>query len=278
MAGMGMITRWSLIHTLRRTRMFIVDTHCHVSPYWYEPVESLVSQMDRNGVDKAVLIQMLGQYDNEYQFECEMRYPGRFASLVLVNTVSCDASQRLEKLAEQGARGVRLRPDDPLKIWQKAADVGLVVSCLGTPPAFASPAFAEILESLPSLPVIIEHLGGMTEWNESATESVKDAVLALNRFPNAYMKIHGLGEFCRRRMPVTNLYPFDPAGLPLLHRACDAFTGRVMWGSDFPPVSFREGYANALHLPMNELKSRPAAERTEIFGSLAARMFGLESQ
>ena len=257
--------------------MFIVDTHCHVSPYWYEPVESLVSQMDRNGVDKAVLIQILGQHDNEYQFECEMRYPGRFVSVVLVDTLSSSASQHLEELAEQGARGVRLRSDDPLKIWQKAADLELVVSCVGTPPAFASPPFAEILESLPSLPVIIEHLGGMTERDESTPEPVKEAVLALSRFPNAYIKIHGLGEFCRRRMPVTNSYPFDRSGLPLLHRTCDAFTGRVMWGSDFPPVSFREGYANALHFPMNELELRPANERKEIFGGLAARMFDLDT-
>ena len=40
--------------------MVIVDTHCHVSPYWYEPVETLLHQMNSNGVDKAVLIQ-LGQ-------------------------------------------------------------------------------------------------------------------------------------------------------------------------------------------------------------------------
>ena len=34
--------------------MVIVDTHCHVSPYWYEPVETLLHQMNSNGVDKAV--------------------------------------------------------------------------------------------------------------------------------------------------------------------------------------------------------------------------------
>ena len=33
--------------------MIIVDTHSHVSPYWYEPVESLLFQMDRHGVQSA---------------------------------------------------------------------------------------------------------------------------------------------------------------------------------------------------------------------------------
>ncbi len=38
--------------------MIIVDSHCHISPVWYEPVESLLFQMDRNDVAHAVLIQM----------------------------------------------------------------------------------------------------------------------------------------------------------------------------------------------------------------------------
>jgi len=54
--------------------MVVVDTHCHVSPYWYEPVETLLYQMTTNGVDKAVLIQM-GQvriYDNAYLVELSL--------------------------------------------------------------------------------------------------------------------------------------------------------------------------------------------------------------
>ena len=71
--------------------MPIVDTHCHVSLVYYEPVEVLLFQMDRAGVDHAVLIQMREEYDNEYQFECVHRYPGRFASVVLVDHNRPDA-------------------------------------------------------------------------------------------------------------------------------------------------------------------------------------------
>ncbi|MCH2202259.1 MAG: amidohydrolase [Fuerstiella sp.] len=255
--------------------MFIVDSHCHVSTCWYEPVEVLVDQMQQNGVDRAVLIQMLGQFDNDYQFECETRYPDRFASVVLVNSADPAAGDHLQDLASRGAKGVRLRPDDPPKIWHKAADLGLIVSCIGTPQTFASPAFTGVLKSFPNLSVIIEHLGGMAAQADSSTEALHETVFELGRFPNAFIKIHGLGEFCRRKIPVEQSFPFDPSGLPLLHRACDAFAGRVMWGSDFPPVSFREGYANALRLPMIELESRPETEYADIFGGVAARLFGL---
>jgi len=256
--------------------MRIVDTHCHVSLCWYEPVESLLYQMDRNGVDKAVLIQLQGQFDNEYQFECVRRFPGRFASVVLVDADQPDAAARLDGLAQRGARGVRLTPDSPGEMFRKAAELGLVVSCVGTPEGFAAPVFAEVLETLPDLPVIIEHLGGITAWADASTVACHEAVFSLARYSNAHMKIHGLGEFCRRSMPVASPFPFDRGGLPLLERACEAFRGRVMWGSDFPPVSFREGYASALKLTMAELASRPEAERAQIFGGLASTLFRLE--
>jgi L-fuconolactonase len=44
--------------------MATVDTHCHVSLSRFEPVETLLFQMDTYGVDKAVLVQHGGEYDN----------------------------------------------------------------------------------------------------------------------------------------------------------------------------------------------------------------------
>ena len=62
--------------------MLIVDSHCHASDCWYEPIESLLYQMDRNEVEKAILIQMNGQANNAYQAECVRRYPGDRKSVV----------------------------------------------------------------------------------------------------------------------------------------------------------------------------------------------------
>jgi hypothetical protein len=33
--------------------MTIVDTHCHASRSWFEPIEMLLTQMNANDVDKA---------------------------------------------------------------------------------------------------------------------------------------------------------------------------------------------------------------------------------
>ena len=46
--------------------MPVIDAHCHASLYWYEPVEVPSPQMDLNGVDQAVLIQIIGWFDNSH--------------------------------------------------------------------------------------------------------------------------------------------------------------------------------------------------------------------
>jgi L-fuconolactonase len=262
--------------------MIIVDAHCHASPYWYEPVESLLHHMDRDGVERAVLIQYFGQYNNGYQFECVRRYPDRFLSVVLVDTGSPNALRELERLAGQGARGVRLRPetrspgDDPLAIWRTATELGLPVSCCGTSAEFASGDFGELVGSFPHLPIVVEHLGSLNHPDgEPPPYELRRKVFSLARFPNVYIKVHGLGEFCRRTTPVTEPFPFELPVPPVLELAYEAFgPERMMWGSDYPPVSGREGYRNALQLTLEQLGSKSEGDRRLIFGEVALEVFG----
>src|SRR5712691_7188035 len=122
----------------RSSKMVVVDTPIHASPYWYEPVETLLDQMNRHGVAQATLIQIGGEYDNSYLIECMRRFPGRFAVVGLVDTDRPDAPERLEEWVKQGVEGIRLRPlarspgRDPLAIWRKAAELGIMVSAQGS--------------------------------------------------------------------------------------------------------------------------------------------------
>jgi len=116
--------------------MIIVDTHCHAGINWFEPVEIVLYQMNRNSVDKALLIQYWGNHHNQYLLECIQRFPGRFAAVVSVDISKPDALTTLEGLAKQsGVVGLRLKPDDrspgddPLAIWRKAGELGLPISC-----------------------------------------------------------------------------------------------------------------------------------------------------
>ena len=264
--------------------MVVVDTHRHASLDWYEPIETLLHEMDSNGVDHAVLVQINGQFDNAYQFECVRRYPRRFANVVMVDTDRPDAPQQLERLAEQGASGVRLRPttrspgDDPLAIWRTADQLGLTVSCGGDGAGFASAEFAETIQALPALRIVIEHLGSVSRRDlDDVRQARRRAVFGLARFPNTCIKVTGLGEFSERAMPVPGGPPFVQPIPPLLEEAYAAFgPSRMMWGSDFPPVAGREGYRLALNLTRDQFAAKSDADREQIFGQTALAVFKLK--
>jgi L-fuconolactonase len=258
--------------------MLIVDTHCHALPHWFEPVEVLLHQMNANGVEKATLVQVRGQFDNRYLMKCVRRFPGRFSAVAIVDTERPDAPQTLEGWVREGAEGVRLAPttrspgNDPLAIWRKAAELGIPVSSLGNPQGFTSAQFEEVVKELPTLPIIIEHLGGIGR-DEAAPYPTFRKILALARYPNTHIKVHGLGEICARPIPFPQPMRF-PTVPPLMQMAYDAFgASRIMWGSDFPPVAGREGYRNALQWTMEHIPFRSDGDKEWIFGKTALSLF-----
>ena len=265
--------------------MVVVDTHCHASPYWFEPVEVLLDEMSRNGVDKAVLTQFFGVYDNSYLVECMNLFPGRFSVIGLVDVSDPDALNHLEILHQQGVEGVRFNSTmrspggDPIAAWRKAADLGMIASVMGSVESYAAAEFGNIVKELPNLKVLIEHLGGVgANWgpgrsNQSVPYDTYRSVLDLAKYPHTYMKIPGLGEFCTRSLPFQPPNPFDEVH-SLIAMAVDAFgADRLMWGSDFPPVANREGYRNALTLPRERLEARSQQEVEWVFGKTAENMW-----
>ena len=253
--------------------MVIVDTHVHVNKSWYEPVETILFQMERNGVDKAVLIQYRGNYDNRYEIECVRNYPGRFAAAVMVDTQKPDAPDTLEMWAQAGAAGVRLTPDerspgsDPLAIWRKASKLGLVVSSLGTVEKFASDEFRGLVEEMPDLKIVIEHLAG-ADIEPDLDMGLFGKAMELARYPNTYIKLPGFGEVLSRPFPFREP-PFDGPP-PSVQMAYDAFGARrMMWGSDYPPSGSREGYANTLRFPMERIDFFSDEDREWAFGKTA---------
>jgi L-fuconolactonase len=260
----------------------ITDSHCHVAANWYEPVESLLAQMDRAAVERAVLVQLLGRYDNEYLRDCHDRYPDRFDFVGAVDPAQPEAIAVVSKLADQGAAGIRLRPtarspgENPLAIWEAAQSCGLTVSCVGNSQAHAASEFSQLVCALPRLRIVLEHFGGTSQPDTNDEQrDARRSVFALARHPNVYLKLPGLGELLPRQpsLPAEGI-PLDLSGKSILTDALTHFgPSRLMWGSDFPVVSSREGYANALHWCQDIYADQPPEARTFIFGATARSVF-----
>ncbi len=259
--------------------MVIVDTHVHTSPYWFEPIEMIMCQMKSNGVDKATLVQFLGQTDNSYIIDCARRFPGRFCPVVEVDTSRTDAPEVLKRWVQEGAGGIRLGVtvrspgSDTLAIWRTCAELKLPVTCNGKENDFASDQFRTLVETLPDVPFVIEHLGRVQQ-DEKPPYTTYQKILALARFPNTYIKLGGLGEICSRPFPFRQPVPFENVP-PFIQMACDAFgPSRIMWGSNYPPSSTLEGYANTLHYLEGHLTRFCSEQAREwIFGKTALSVF-----
>ena len=258
--------------------MLIIDTHTHAGNNWFEPIEVLEFQMDRNGVDKAVLIQHGGTFDNSYLFDEAAKRGDRFKVTVLVDPDSEDPLGDLDRLAEQGAAGIRLAPDaqfsnaGPYDMWKRAGELGLVVSCQGDPTKFAADAFARVLDACPDTHVVIEHLAGVAVVGPPFADY--EEALKLVERDNTSMKVPGLGEMCQRPARLMPEFRFNDVP-PLFEMAKDAFgPKRMMWGSDFPPAAGREGYRNALRGVMEHPAFANGDDLEWVMGKTAARILG----
>ncbi|MBC2778911.1 amidohydrolase family protein [Parasphingopyxis marina] len=260
----------------------IVDSHCHVSTRWYEPVDTLLFEMDRCGVDKAVLIQLLGSFDNSDMADARRNHPGRFAFVAALPPEQADAAA-VKRAAGEGAAGLRLRAsssspgEDPDALWAAAEEAKLAVSCVGPAESFVDGRIAGFAESFPGLPIVLEHLGGLARPDVGDRGAMVDPVLGLAAYPNIFIKMPGLGQLAPRVSLDGEGVPLDLEGVAgLLESAVAAFgPSRIMWGSDFPPVASREGYGHALAWPRELLHSLDDEALGAIFGGTAARIFGL---
>ena len=254
--------------------MIIIDTHVHVGIEKYEPVEILLDRMTRNGVGKAVLVQYGGNPDNTYMSECMRRYPEKFVGVAVVDTARADAPEKLEYwVAEHNMQGVRLGATvespgpNPYAIWEKAAELGIVVSVAGRLVTGAGKRVQDIARRLPNLTLRIEHLGHPDVTEPSPYPRYTDEVLRLAEYPNVYIKLSGL--YANAKTP----YPY-PDGLPFVKAAYEAFgPKRMMWASDFPLVDEHEGYRNVLLFARNEVPFFSDEDRVWILGGTASQIW-----
>jgi L-fuconolactonase len=260
----------------------IIDTHCHAGRNWFQPIETLEFEMDRVGVDAAVLIQHGGTYNNDYLFEASASRGGRFKVVVMIDPKDSDPLGELERLAGQGAAGIRLGPGasftaltDVTDIWRKAGELGIVVSSHGSAKLCASASFKKIIDDCPDTQIVIEHLAGVGFGDPPYTDYM--SALECAQRPNTTIKIPGLGEIAKRPSPLLPNFRFDDIP-PLFEMAYEAFgADRMMWGSDFPPSAGREGYENTLE----GVRSHPAFSNRDdvdwVLGKTAARVWGFDA-
>jgi predicted TIM-barrel fold metal-dependent hydrolase len=230
----------------------IIDSHCHAWRYWpYEPpvpdpevrgrVEQLIWEMDRWGVDQALLVCARIDHNpdnNDYGAYAAVRYPDR---LVQISDVDCSwwptyhtpgAAGRLrEEAARHPIAGFTHyvgEPDgwfgspDGIEFFEAAAELNLIASIAASPQW--QPAIRDIARRFPTLPILCHHLGGLGS-RANAAELLESAAV-----PNILIKVSGFHYSSEKN------WDFPYAEARENFRAVAAAFGpqRLCWGSDFP--------------------------------------------
>ncbi len=245
----------------------VIDTHTHAGLLKYEPIESLVDKMFRYGVDHAVLVQHRYEYDNRYLIECAQRYPGRFVVAMLVDTQAKTVADDIRRWAKQPyVRGMRVYCADPEVVWQTVDELGLVVTLSGPSKKLAEPDVRRRIERYQRATFCLEHLA-LPDGDEPAPYPTYRRALALAELPNVYLKVSGFYQCARQPFPYDDTKRFADLALAVFGPQ------RMMWASDFPPVSFREGYHNTLGFISRVFPDLSAEDRDWLFGRTAQKVW-----
>src|SRR5690349_699361 len=106
----------------------LIDGYSHCGISKYRPVEDVLAVMRKAGVERAVLCQHLGEYDNSYLAGVVAEHGTTFAAVCLIDPTSPTAISELEMWHDTGSfRGVRLYAgwlDEYERLWSRAVELG----------------------------------------------------------------------------------------------------------------------------------------------------------
>lgn len=243
--------------------------------------EEFLSLMNRNGVNRAVLIQHapLHGYDNSYILDCARKHPGVFSVVAMINERTPNLKERLRDLRDQGARGIRIGPgkhadrtlnvDPPnwLKapgqqlLWQHASELNVAICPLVS--AEFLPTLDPMCAKFPGTTVVIDHFGRIEMGNKKESQWLTN----LAKYPNVFVKVSAFKNFGDKRAPYDDI-------APLMRLVIDTFgPDRLMWGSDCPyQLMDGNNYVDALAL-VREGLGLTETEKRAILSKTAERVF-----
>ncbi len=245
-----------------------IDAYSHCSDIKFRPVEDVLACMASASVDKAVLVQQLGQFDNTYLRSAVQQRPTSLIAVAMINPGDIDARKQLANIAGQSEfRGIRMTSEMLVAAPEFAQEVlernlHLVLYCPeGTAPIL------KLLDVLAH-----GHGSGLIVITHMGTPKVADASLVRGRelaecasLPRISLTLSGSAMACR----------FPHAPLVEFYREMVSLFGpkRVQWGSNYPVLGDETDYARDLALLLENFWQFDPLSLSDIAGNTASRMW-----
>src|SRR5215472_15919032 len=140
----------------------LIDAYAHCGISKYLPLPDVLAVMEKAGVDRTVLCQHLGEYDNRYLADAVAQNRDRFAAVCLVDPDQPTAIEELRKWnATSRFRGLRVVGEwlkrNP-RLCLEAMDLGMNLVVF-TPEGIAGtmPDILNLVRQRPNANIILSH-------------------------------------------------------------------------------------------------------------------------
>jgi L-fuconolactonase len=276
--------------------MTVVDAHAHVFAAVSDrfprdvhelfpadaeaPVEELLAEMERAGVDRAVLVPLT--HHDEYVRDCVERFPGRFAAIGVQGPGPVDVDAYRRRREQSGLQGLRLfalgeaGKLDAFPLLAELARSGDKLWFYGGREQMQLLELA--LDRLPELTVVLNHLGfwptpfhadehGRPRFDTTYTTEGLEAVTGLARFPRVFVLLTGMYAFAAGPCPYDDLRPVTASLLEAFGPA------RLLLGSDFPWIRSEPGYRETIAAVDAQLDGLDEGDRARVRGGTAMELF-----
>ncbi len=159
-----------------------------------------------------------------------------------------------------------MRRSDVIRGLRAVAATGLCYDVVVRPHQLAAATFAAA--TVPELTLVLDH-AAKPPIRDGAMQPWAGAIRAFAAQPNTVCKLSGLVTEAAPGAPSAAFQPFADVIL-------GAFgADRVMFGSDWPVCLLASDYADVIGLARTLTAALSATERTAVFSSTAARVYGL---
>ena len=270
----------------------IIDSHTHAWEFWpYEPTvpdheargraEQLLWEMDRNGVDRSVLVCARIDHNpgnNDYVAECVRRHPDRLVQFADVDCSWSDtyhtpgAAQRLTEAADRyGLKGFThylaneddgdwMNSPNGVDFFTVAREAKLIASIACSP--HHQPALRRVAERFPDVPILCHHMSSLKASEPPPHKNLSE-VLESAALPNIYLKLSGFSYLSDEE----NKWEYPYSHTLWVYRACyERFGPRMCWGSDYPVVRFYMTHQQSLEAFRTHCSFVSPADREAILG------------
>lgn len=254
-----------------------------------EPAELLLEAMEKNGIDKAVVVAL--SEEDRYLGEVLEAHPDRFAGVAVHDFEVDDPVESLRRRVETiGIQGLRLygldADPDTEPESMRAFPLLQAMSELDVKGWFYGPpdqvrALDRCLELLPGLNVVLNHLGFLPDMEAELRIDEGRPRFDIDLPPKGLDLVEELaGKHPSVHVLFSGHYAFSGEGYPyrdleeVVDRVYQAFgANRMMMASDWPWIRENPGYGKTLALVDHLLPEIPPAEREMIRGGTAVSLF-----